>query len=73
MKKVWVLTEDYNDYNQYGEYFVAVFFTLPTHEELIAVGVHEDMCEHVLSGGGRIKYEDRWYNLSEVAHGVNYG
>lgn len=64
-KKVWILTEEHNQYDQYGEYFLAVFAEKPTSEKLKKHGVHESEIEHVLNGGGRKKYEDQWYYLRE--------
>jgi len=73
---IWVLTEEYNDYDQHGEYFVHAWDHRPTREELLAKGVPEkqmhctDLPDHVLSGGGRIvrgSYSDyQWYHLREV-------
>jgi hypothetical protein len=34
MTYVWILTEEYNDYDQHGEYFLAVFKKEPTEEDL---------------------------------------
>jgi len=34
--KVYILTCQFNEYNQHGEYFVAAFQNLPTIEELLA-------------------------------------
>ena len=34
--KVYVLTEDINDYNQHGEYFLGVFKNIPTFKEVNA-------------------------------------
>ena len=63
---VWVLTSEYNDYDQHGEYFEAVFKNKPTAQQLIGQGVAESEAEWVLQGGGRREYEDLWYNLNEV-------
>ena len=82
---VWVLTEEYNDYDQHGAYFLAVFQTKPSIKELADwFSVHEGMgfpnimagisfLEHLLKGGGRREYEDNWYNLEfvEFAKGKN--
>lgn len=66
MKTVWILTEEYNSYDRYGEYFVAVFENKPTKEILIKkFDCYDEEAEHVLNGGGRIKYEDHWFNLRE--------
>ena len=34
MKKFWVITEAYNEYDQYGDYLVAVFHKKPSLEDL---------------------------------------
>jgi hypothetical protein len=84
-KTVWVLTTEHNDYDQHGEYFVAVFETKPTVKELAAFfttnkgvavpGYHQDPVSvlnfllHLLDGGGRQAIEDQWYNLNEVEFG----
>jgi hypothetical protein len=63
---IWILTEEYNQYDQYGEYFVAVFASKPTWEQLKAHGVPQNRWHHVLGGGGRVEYEDHWFNLEET-------
>lgn len=66
MNKIWVLTSSYNDYNQHGDYFVAAFKNFPTEKQLAEFGIiHPVEVAHVLSGGGREKYEDQWYTLEE--------
>ena len=67
MKLFWitVLTEEYNQYDQYGEYYLAVFKNKPTLEQLMKFDMNEQGAQHVLNGGGRQKYEDQWYNLRE--------
>ena len=71
---IWVLTEEYNDYGQYGEYFVAAFKVKPTVEELQKLcEVDEETAEHIWNGGGQCKtgtgnktcYEDNWHLLKE--------
>ena len=77
-KTAWVLTREHNDYDQHGAYFVAVFSRKPNHGEL-ATAISGHGCggggdvmaavaflEHILSGGGRQKWEDVWFNLEEV-------
>ena len=66
--KVWVLTREENQYDQYGEYFDAVFSKKPTVRQLMPhVGDSKTTAEHVLSsGGGRISDEDTWYFLREI-------
>lgn len=64
---MWVLTKSYNDYNQHGDYFVAVFRDKPTLKQLGKVLQYEgEYLQHVLNGGGRLTYEDSWYYLNEV-------
>lgn len=63
MKTVWILTEEYNDYDQHGEYYVAAFQDQPTIEQLMKIGMNEETALHVQNGGGRIKYDHQWYNL----------
>jgi hypothetical protein len=69
-RTVWVLTSEYNQYDQYGRYFLAVFAEKPTAEQLrphIAKHyyVDEAYLEHVRGGGGRLREEDLWYCLDE--------
>lgn len=67
--KVWVLTDEYNDYDQHGEYFIAVFINKPTHEQLTEHGVSKFKLRHVLNGGGQTNDEYQWFNLTEhTAH-----
>lgn len=70
----WVLTREVNDYNQDGEYFVAIFDKKPSISELIDF-FNGDMVSgisakellkwviHVHEGGGRRASEDEWYML----------
>ena len=51
--EVWVLTETVNDYNQYGDYFVAVFKEKPTLEELMSFDIPEDYARSCLDTGGK--------------------
>jgi hypothetical protein len=55
--KIFILTQEYNAYDQYGEYFIAAFRTYPSLEQL-----SEYDCYHL----GRQNYEDSWFNLQEV-------
>ena len=65
--KVWVLTREENQYDQYGEYYCVVFSKKPTIQQLMEHVGGKKTAEHVLSsGGGRISYEDTWYFLREV-------
>lgn len=63
--KVWILTSEYNDYDQHGEYFEAVFGTKPHHTELTAMGVPQNRLKHVLNGGGRVSDENKWFWLRD--------
>lgn len=65
---VWVLTFETNDYDQHGEYFVAVFAEKPSTEKLAKAltGVADvALLEHIRAGGGRRAVEYIWYNLAE--------
>ena len=63
---MWVLTREVNEYDQYGEYFVAVFSEKPHHAQLTKLGVPKNRLRHVLNGGGRFKYDYEWFHLREV-------
>jgi hypothetical protein len=72
-KTLWVVTCEYNDYDQYGEYFEAVFAERPTLVELTGILEDSELAEHLLNtGGGRRELEDEWYWLREVQSGVRY-
>jgi hypothetical protein len=73
---IWILTSEYNDYDQHGEYFEAVFIGKPTAKQIEdRCGVNELGSTHILSGGGRIKFEYHWYNLRQekAAHNITKG
>jgi hypothetical protein len=63
---IWILTTEYNQYDQYGEYYVKTFARKPNKESLLSLGVTECYIEHVLSGGGRKGDEDQWFHLREI-------
>lgn len=78
MNKVWVITEEHNDYDQHGVYFCCVFANKPTHQQcldfLLEEGYiqkyqckkHQDkMAAFLMKGGGRYKDEGVWYWLRE--------
>lgn len=70
--KVWVLTSMVNAYDQYGEYFEACFKEKPTPEQLAVItGLTK---EHWESNpcGGRLEWEDEWYNLHEIEYGQKF-
>jgi hypothetical protein len=62
---IWILTEAYNEYNQYGEYFVAAWPHKPSPTELILAGASANDVPHLLNGGGRRNKENYWFNLRE--------
>lgn len=66
--KIYVLTEEHNDYDQYGEYFVEAFETKPTKEQLSETIKRNDdkLLDHILNVGGRQGFEDVWWYLNEV-------
>lgn len=63
---VWVLTRELNEYDQFGEYFVAVFPEKPHHSQLTANGVEQEKLKHTLNGGGRVGTEYEWFHLREI-------
>lgn len=67
----YILTREHNQYDQYGEYFVAWFPTLPDADELAKLlNLNEngkDLVAHILKGGGRLEWEDKWFFLRRVA------
>ena len=67
--KLWIVTEDYNDYDQHGSYFIAAYASKPTVEMLTKLLDNRIDGEHVFNGGGRRKWEDSWYNLHEIDEG----
>jgi len=69
MKTLWILTKEFNAYDQYGEYFKAAFDTKPSFQELKAEmdGEHNNVVQFVLdTGGGRQNNQDIWYHLREL-------
>lgn len=67
MAKVWILTREVNEYDQDGEYFVAVFGEKPHHTLLTANGVPQEHLRHVLNGGGHIGVEHEWFHLRDYS------
>lgn len=64
---MWVVTTEYNDYDQHGVYFLAVFSTKPSFQQLKALIKEDDVTVGKLTrGGGRQGIEDKWYNLTKV-------
>lgn len=78
MKTIWILTEEHNNYDQYGKYFIYAFAEQPTHAQCLDLMLeldyiqeyqckkHKDkMAAFLMKGGGRYKDEDVWYWLRE--------
>ena len=71
MSDIWVLTTEYNDYDQHGRYFVKAWIGKPTADQIRACGkvLHEDWSDdfirHLLAGGGRQGVEYNWYHLEK--------
>jgi hypothetical protein len=82
-KYVWMLTTEYNEYDQYGEYFVGVFQEKPSVEALATFCAKEKIyigadtasglafLFHLQKGGGRRGVEEQWYNLKQVECGAH--
>ena len=70
--QVYVLTRSHNDYDQHGEYFVAVFDKLPNYQQLVALGVPTNRVRYVTNGGGRINNDEVWFKLIKANFGENY-
>jgi len=73
---IWVLLEEYNDYDQHGRYFVHAWVHKPSKEDLLnfvkesSRPLRPDYLGFLLAGGGRIESgnyaEDQWYSLKEI-------
>lgn len=78
--KVWIITSEYNDYDQHGSYFEEAYANKPSYQQVeqflvdrgeVFKGRHcgdyvEKRVHHLLDGGGRIDSEHVWYTLEEV-------
>ena len=62
---MYIITREENQYDQYGEYFVAGFANLPSEDKLTKFfNGNRELAKHVLDGGGRTKaLESTWYYL----------
>jgi len=69
---IWIVTKEYNAYDQYGDYFCAAFNEKPTFKELKELLPNEwnATIDKLTRGGGRENTEDSWYNLMEVEVGT---
>lgn len=70
---MYIITAEYNDYNQYGEYFVGIIpeLTLDNIRKIFP-DRDEEFLNHILNGGGRVDYQFCWYNLFKVEECKNY-
>lgn len=59
--KLFIVTREVNEYDQFGEYFVAAFTYMPTQLELSELGV-----DHL----EREDSEYEWYHVREVEEGT---
>lgn len=63
---MWILTEEFNLYEQQGAYFRAAWLSKPTIEQvMIAARCRVVYAEHILAGGGQRGVEDGWFHLFE--------
>jgi hypothetical protein len=70
MSKIWVIVENWNDYNQHGSYFIAAWIERPTAQDLMkSLRITESEASRVLAGGGRKGAEGTWYTLFETGPG----
>ena len=65
--KLYVLTSTVNDYNQYGEYFIACWLEKPTFEKLKSIISYDHLIDELLEKG-----EVEEYILSEYIEGEIY-
>jgi hypothetical protein len=64
--EVWLLTSEYNDYDQHREYFEALYIGKPSIEQIQkACRVNKIRAARILKGGGRKEWEFHWYNLRQ--------
>ena len=72
--KLWVLTTEYNDYDQHGEYFLAVWPKKPSPEWVQRVveqerRLREGELDFIMSGGGPGQWGHQWFRLIQVKPG----
>ncbi len=63
--KAWIITAEYNDYDQHGSYFVAWFREKPTFQDIKKLLPYETDATigKLTRGGGRQGSEYKHYNL----------
>jgi len=71
---MWVVTRAINQYDQDGDYFVAVFHNKPSFKDLKKLLPQENNVTigKLTRGGGRQEYEGEWFFLTEVKNGQLY-
>lgn len=70
---MYVITQAYNDYDQHGEYLVAVFFNKPSVREIHqTLKCSHELAKHIETGGGRKETEDNWYYMTPLEVGKLY-
>mgnify|MGYP001172766795 FL=1 len=71
---MWVVTKAVNDYNQYGDYLVCVFYSKPSFHDLKKVLPNESdvTIGKLTRGGGKQDIENEWYYLTELKSGEIY-
>lgn len=62
---VWILTTKYNDYDQHGEYFEAVWLTKPTVKQLVEYFTQPDPKGRIL---GALYFADPLAALAFILH-----
>ena len=66
---MWILTKEYNQYDQEGAYYVKAWCSKPSIAEVFDVLVKDDgpfSLQQVYAGGGRFPDTvDIWYNFFE--------
>lgn len=71
---MWVITREINEYDQDGEYFVSVYESRPSFQDLKALLPDEKdaTLDKLTRGGGGQSTENEWYHLGQVMHGELY-
>ena len=71
---MWIVTRKINEYNQAGEYFVAVYIEKPSFSQLKVLLPQETDATigKLTRGGGRGELENEWFYLVEVECGKSY-
>lgn len=71
---IFVVTRAINQYDQDGDYFVAAFLEKPSFQDLkkLLPKENDTTIGKLLRGGGRQKYENEWFFLTEIKSGELY-